>query len=59
MNRVFSLPSKQPLLLLLLFLLIAASIWLALYQALIPLSECIVQQLPVTRDSKLGSALQF
>jgi uncharacterized membrane protein YraQ (UPF0718 family) len=55
MNRLFNLPTKQPLL----FLIIAASIWLALYQALIPLSELIVQQLPVARDSKLGSALQF
>lgn len=55
MNRLLSLPTKQPLL----FLVIAASIWLALYQALIPLSELIVQQLPVARDSKLGSALQF
>lgn len=55
MTRLLSLPIKQPLL----FLLIGASIWLALYQALIPLSEFIVQQLPVARDSKLGSALQF
>lgn len=55
MNRLFSLPNKQPLL----FLIIAASIWLALYQALIPLSELIVQNLPVERNSRLGSALQF
>lgn len=55
MSRLFNLPTKQPLL----FLIIATSIWLALYQALIPLSEFIVQQLPVARDSKLGSALQF
>ncbi|MDP2152598.1 MAG: permease [Methylotenera sp.] len=55
MNRLFNFPTKQPLL----FLLIAASIWLALYQALIPLSEFIVQQLPIERDSKLGRALQF
>lgn len=55
MHRLFSLPNKQPLL----FLVIAASIWLALYQALIPLSEWIVQSLPVERGSRLGSALQF
>jgi len=55
MNRLFSLSNKQPLL----FLIIAASIWLALYQSLIPLSELIVQNLPVERNSRLGSALQF
>jgi hypothetical protein len=55
MNRLFSLPNKQPLL----FLIIAACIWLALYQALIPLSELIAQNLPVERNSRLGSALQF
>lgn len=55
MNRLFSLSNKQPLL----FLIIAASIWLTLYQALIPLSELIVQNLPVERNSRLGSALQF
>ena len=54
-SNIISLPSKQPLL----FLLIAASIWLGLYQALIPFSEFIVQHLPIERDSRLGSALQF
>jgi uncharacterized membrane protein YraQ (UPF0718 family) len=54
-SNIINLPNKQPLL----FLLIAASIWLALYQFLIPLSELIVQSLPVARDSRLGSALQF
>lgn len=54
-SNIINLPNKQPLL----FLLIAASIWLALYQVLIPLSELIVQNLPVERDSRLGSALQF
>lgn len=48
-------PNKQPRL----FLIICASIWLALYQTLAPLSELIVQNLPVERDSHLGSALQF
>lgn len=55
MSRLSNFPAKQPLL----FLIVAASIWLALYQVLIPLSEFIVRQLPVAADSKLGSALQF
>ncbi len=55
MNRLFSLPSKQPLV----FLFIAASIWLVLYQGLVPLSELIVAHLPVERNSHLGRALQF
>lgn len=55
MNRLLSFPNKQPLL----FLLISACIWLALYQILIPLSEFIVHALPVERESRLGSALQF
>jgi hypothetical protein len=38
MNRLLSLTTKQ------LLLLTAASICLRLYQALIPLSECMVQQ---------------
>lgn len=54
-SNIVNLPNKQPLL----FLLIAFSIWLALYQILIPLSELIVQNLPVERNSRLGSALQF
>lgn len=55
MNRLLNLPNKQPLL----FLIIAVSIWLTLYQALIPLSELIVQNLAVERNSRFGSALQF
>jgi hypothetical protein len=55
MNRLLSFPNKQPLL----FLLISACTWLALYQILIPLSEFIVHALPVERESRLGSALQF
>lgn len=54
-SSIINLPNKQPLI----FLLIAASIWLALYQTLIPLSEFFVQTLPVERNSRLGSALQF
>ncbi len=54
-SNIINLPNKQPLI----FLLIAASIWLALYQTLIPLSEFFVQTLPVERNSRLGSALQF
>jgi len=38
MNRLLSLPTKQ------LLLLTAASFWLGLHPALIPLSECMVQQ---------------
>jgi uncharacterized protein len=41
------------------FLFLAAVLWWSVYQALIPLSESIVQSLPVDRDSHLGSALQF
>ncbi len=41
------------------FLLVMAVLWLCIYQALIPLSELIVQQLPVAREGRLGSALQF
>lgn len=55
MSRLSNFPAKQPRL----FLMVATSIWLALYQILIPLSEFIVRQLPVAADSKLGSALQF
>jgi uncharacterized protein len=54
-SNITHLPNKQPLL----FLAIAAGIWLGLYQALIPLSEFIVKSLPVERESRLGSALQF
>jgi uncharacterized protein len=48
-------PKQQPLL----FLILAIGVWLGLYQSLISLSEFIVQSLPVARDSRLGSALQF
>ncbi|MEW5780999.1 MAG: permease [Pseudomonadota bacterium] len=42
-----------------LFLAVAAALWFALYQTLIPLSEALVGLLPVARDSHLGGALQF
>ena len=48
-------PSQQPIL----FLVVAAAIWFALYQSLIPASEALVAALPVARDSQLGGALQF
>ncbi len=48
-------PSRQPIL----FLVVAAAIWFALYQALIPASEALVAALPVDRASRLGGALQF
>lgn len=48
-------PREQPLF----FMPLAALTWWLLYQALIPASEVLVAALPVTRDSHLGSALQF
>jgi uncharacterized protein len=48
-------PSQQPLL----FLVLAAVIWFALYRALDPASEALVAALPVVRNSHLGAALQF
>lgn len=41
------------------FLLVAALVWWGLYQTLIPLSEALVNVLPVDRQTPLGSALQF
>jgi uncharacterized membrane protein YraQ (UPF0718 family) len=41
------------------FLALAAALWWALYQALIPASEALVAALPVDRASHLGGALQF
>jgi hypothetical protein len=41
------------------FLVVATFIWFGLYQLLIPASEALVAQLPVERESHLGSALQF
>ncbi len=53
--RLKSLPSRQPIL----FLIVAAAVWLGLYQSLIPVSEALVDVLPVERQSHLGDALQF
>jgi uncharacterized protein len=59
MKRNFSFllnfASKHPHL----FLLFTASVWLMLYQVLMPTSEWIVQELPVVRESRLSSSLQF
>ncbi|MES2012111.1 MAG: permease [Pseudomonadota bacterium] len=55
MNNPLSTLMKHPKT----FLLVMAVLWLCIYQALIPLSELIVQQLPVAREGRLGSALQF
>ena len=41
------------------FLPIAAALWWALYQTLVPASEWLVAHLPVDRASHLGGALQF
>jgi uncharacterized protein len=54
-QRTQRLPRQHPKL----FLLTAALVWLALYQALGPASEALVAALPVERDSHLGGALQF
>ena len=48
-------PMRQPLV----FLALAAIVWLALYNALAPASEALVALLPVDRASHLGGALQF
>ncbi|HEX5697233.1 MAG TPA: permease, partial [Rhodoferax sp.] len=50
-----SWPTRQPVL----FLILAAVAWLALYNSLIPASEALVAALPVDRTSHLGGALQF
>ena len=50
-----ALPARQPIL----FLVVAATVWLMLYQALSPASEALVAALPVDRASHLGGALQF
>jgi uncharacterized membrane protein YraQ (UPF0718 family) len=48
-------PGQQPFI----FLALAAVLWFALYQTLIPVSEALVAALPVDRASHLGGALQF
>ena len=41
------------------FLVLAAIVWLGLYQTLLPGSEALVAALPMDRASHLGGALQF
>ena len=48
-------PSRQPGA----FLVLAALVWFAAYQTLIPASEALAALLPVERSSHLGGALQF
>ncbi|MDP2451423.1 permease, partial [Polaromonas sp.] len=50
-----SWPLRQPII----FLILAALVWLGLYQTLLPGSEALVAALPVDRASHLGGALQF
>ena len=54
-QRTQQLPRQHPKV----FLLLAALIWFALYQSLLPGSEALVAALPVDRDSHFGGALQF
>ncbi len=54
-QRTQQLPREHPKF----FLVTAAIVWLALYQALSPASEALVAALPISRDSHLGGALQF
>ena len=39
--------------------MVAAAVWLGLYQLLVPFSEAVVAWLPVQRQSHLGNSLQF
>lgn len=55
MSFVIASPRLHPRL----FLFGAAVVWLAVYVALIPVSEWLVSLLPVDRASHLGGALQF
>ena len=48
-------PRKQPGF----FLPLAGGLWFFLYQSLIPVSQALVDALPVAQDSHLGGALQF
>ena len=48
-------PGKQPGL----FLPLAGGLWFFLYQSLIPVSQALVDALPVAQGSRLGGALQF
>jgi uncharacterized membrane protein YraQ (UPF0718 family) len=55
MDNPLRFPLKHPKTLLLLMV----GLWWGLYQTLIPMSEFIVQLLPIEHESRLGSALQF
>jgi hypothetical protein len=50
-----SWPLRQPIV----FLALAAIVWLGLYQTLNPAAEALVAALPVDRASHLGGAIQF
>ncbi len=54
-QRTQALPRQHPRL----FLLAAVLLWWAFYRSLVSASEALVAVLPVTRESHLGSALQF
>jgi len=55
MSAAMALPRQWPKL----FLVVAAGVWFAAYQLLLPLSEALTNLLPVERDTRLGGALQF
>jgi uncharacterized protein len=55
MSAVLSLPNQRPKL----FLIVAAVLWFAAFQALAPASEMLTGLLPMDRASHLGGALQF
>lgn len=55
MHRFLVLSLRHPRTL----LLLTAVLWWCIYQTLMPLSEVVVQSLPVDRASHLGGALQF
>lgn len=52
---LFAWPKRRPTV----FLVVAAAVWLVLYQLLVPFSEAVVALLPVQRQTRWGSALQF
>ncbi|MBP8173090.1 MAG: permease [Aeromonadaceae bacterium] len=53
--HLHSVSTRHPVL----FLLLAALLWLAVYLALVPMSVALVEALPVARHSRLGGALEF
>ena len=55
MSAVMTLPRHWPRL----FLVVAAGVWFAAYQLLLPVSKALTTLLPVDRDTHLGGALQF